>query len=240
MNKLFLGINKQIELPESNFLYLHDDIPNIPRARVFDISHHSFNPLKHITYKKARELAQVLYTLYPQGENTLTVRNGKYDLLKALLTTTRLDKIDVSDEVNAMIADLLISPVLTHVLCRPTNFSFNPQSVILVRLNRAQIGDFDALALGLFLINHYPGQLVIPDFGFYARDAHAGLVRDNRLIAGINSLAELPLQLRKEMLLIKDKIPQGCLLEDAKTLAAYAHIPEATNAWHAFLEAAMV
>ena len=46
---------------------------------------HSFNPLTNIDYKKAREIADILYTVSPQGENTLTVRNGKRALLKMLL-----------------------------------------------------------------------------------------------------------------------------------------------------------
>src|SRR5882757_1827636 len=50
-------------------------------------------PLKDIDYKKARQLAEVLYTLAPQGEGTLTVRNGKRALLTALLNAKRLDKV---------------------------------------------------------------------------------------------------------------------------------------------------
>ena len=96
----------------------------------------------------------MLYTAYPQGENTLTVRNGKRTLLKALLSADRLDKVEGDEEVTGMIGDLLQSPVLTRVLCRPTNFSFSPNSLILARLNRAELGDFDALVLGLFLIAH--------------------------------------------------------------------------------------
>src|SRR3984885_11698253 len=63
-----------------------------------------------------------------------------------------------------MIDDLLMSPVRKRVLCNPTNFSFNPRSVILAKLNRAELGDFDALVLGLFLMAHFKGQVVVPDF----------------------------------------------------------------------------
>ena len=35
----------------------------------------------------------MLYTIAPQGENALTVRNGKRTLLKALLASERLDKL---------------------------------------------------------------------------------------------------------------------------------------------------
>lgn len=65
-----------------------------------------------------------------------------------------------------MIEDLLTSPVLRQVLCNATNFPFKRGSVILARLNRAELGDFDALVLGLFLMLYFKGQIVVPDFGF--------------------------------------------------------------------------
>ena len=201
MNKLYLGFSKQIELPKRNFLFIDDDIFDFPQSRVFDPTNHSFNPLKDIDYKKARALADVLYTATPQGENTLTVRNGKRALLQALLKADRLDKVRGDDEVTAMIADILTSPILRRVLCNPKDqFSFNPRSVVLARLNRAELGDFDALVLGLLLINHFKGQIVLPDFGFYGCDAHISLIRENRLIAGVNFLDELPLRLRNSVL----------------------------------------
>jgi len=115
MNKLFVGLTKIVE-PQRG-LFIHDDVPPIPRARIFDPAKHSFNPLKDIDYPTARALAEVLYTAYPQGENTLTVRNGKRSLLKALLSANRLDKVEGDDEVKGMIDDLLVSPVLKRVLC---------------------------------------------------------------------------------------------------------------------------
>jgi hypothetical protein len=38
-----------------------------------------------------------------------------------------------------MIDDLLQSPVLKSVLCKPTNFSFSPNSLILAKINRAEL-----------------------------------------------------------------------------------------------------
>ena len=70
-----------------------------------------------------------------------------------------------------MIADLLVSR-FSGVLCGAQNFRSPPISVILARLNRAELGEFDALVLGLFLMAHCPGHLVIPDFGFYGREVH--------------------------------------------------------------------
>lgn len=242
MNALRIGFSKEIELPRGGFLYIDDELPDLPpRARVFDPATHSFNPLSGITYRSARELAEVLYTTTPQGENTLTVRNGKRALLPALLDGGRFDKIeDDSEEVMAFKNDLLRSPVLRHVLCQPKNqFSFNPNSKIFARINRAELGEFDALVLGLILINHYKGQLVIPDFGFYGRDAHASLVRTERLIAGVYHLAELPLRLRNVMLLIQDKQASGALYDDAVLLARFAGLTPGTNAFNDYVEGAI-
>jgi hypothetical protein len=60
------------------------------------------------------------------------------------------------------------------MLCNRTDFSFNPCSVILARVNRKELGDFDALIIGLLLMSHFEGQAVVPDFGFTAESATPG------------------------------------------------------------------
>jgi hypothetical protein len=64
--------------------------------------------------------------------------------------------------------------------------------------------------------------IVVPDFGFYGREGHVSVIRENRLVAGVNSLGELPPKLRQSVLLIKDKEAAGATVEDAETLAKYA------------------
>jgi hypothetical protein len=66
----------------------------------------------------------------------------------------------------------------------------------MARINRAELGDFDALVLGLLLMGHFKGQLVVPDLGFYGRDAHVSLVREERLIGGVNLAAREAAQRR--------------------------------------------
>lgn len=223
MNKLYLGFSKQIDFPKGKFLFINDEIPNIPKARIFEPTKDCFNPLQNINYRSARELADALYTIAPQGENTLTVRNGKRALLPLLLKARRFDNIKGDEEVTGMVDDLLNSPVLNRVLCTTGNqFSFNPNSIVLARLNRRELGDFDALVLGLFLMNQFKGQIIVPDGGFYLREAHVSLIREERLIIGLNTLSELPLRLRQAVLLIKDKDASGALFEDADTLARYS------------------
>lgn len=248
VNKLFVGFSKEVELPKGGYLFISDDVPELPRARVFDPTKHSFNPLSNISYKKAREIADILYTVSPQGENTLTVRNGKRALLKMLLDgPERLDKLDrdygKADvgplEALATVDDVLVSPVLRRVLCNPTNFSFKPTSKILARIDRAELGDFDSLVIGLLLMAHFKGQLVVPDFGFYGRDCHVGLIRENRLIAGVNFLGELPPKLRQSVLLIENKVPSGATLEDAETLARYEGHVDRTTGFNDFVQEAV-
>lgn len=240
MNKLHIGFTTTIEPPKSGCLFIDDTPAHFPRARIFDPAIHSLNPLKDITYKKARELTEALYTITPHGENTLTVRDGKRALLKAILKADRLDRIEGDEEVDAMVADILVSPVLKRVLCNPTNFSFKPRSVIMAKLDRTQLGDFDALVLGLLLINHFKGQVVVPDFGFYGRDAHISLIRERRLIAGVNFIDELPLRLRHAALLIEEKVPSATTLNDAETLAKYAGFIPGTNGFNDFVQHAIL
>jgi hypothetical protein len=197
-----------------------------PKARVFDPTRHSFNPLKGMDYKRARELAELFYTISPQGENTLTVRNGKRALLKALMKADRLDQVKGAkgdEEVKALIEDILISPILRKVLCTEENeFPFGgPNTKISARLDRAELGDFDALVLGLLLMSHFQGQIVCEDFGFYGREHHSRLIREERLIAGLRHLDELSGKLRQTILLIDEKIPSGTTVEDAEELAKY-------------------
>jgi hypothetical protein len=154
MNKLYVGFSKKVALPKGGCLLIDDEVPDVAKARVFDVGKHSFNPLKDLDYKRAREIADVLYTIAPQGENTLTVRNGKRAVLKVRLEAERLDRVvlksererkkdPADEEVRGMLDNLLASPVLRRVLCNPTNFSFNPNSTILARVSRKELGEFD-------------------------------------------------------------------------------------------------
>jgi hypothetical protein len=243
MNSLHVGFTKQIDLPKGSWLLIDDEPAAHPKGRTFDPLLHSFNPLRGIDYKRARELTEIFYTISPQGENTLTVRNGKRALLKALMKADRLDRVGGDDEVTGLVADLLASPILRRVLCSEGNgFSFGgPNSKISARLNRVELGDFDALVLGLLLMSHAKSQLIVPDFGFYGRDIHTRLVREERLVAGINFLGELSPALRKTVLLIEEKIPSGATVEDAEELAKYVRpsLGRDTNKYRAFLEDAI-
>ena len=105
--------------------------------------------------------------------------------------------------------------------------------------DRAELRDFDALLLGLFLTAHYKGQVVVPDFGFYGREMHTSLIRQERLIAGIDTLQELSPKLRQAVLLIEDKVGSGTTFDDGETLAQYAGLVRGRNNYNDFVEASM-
>jgi hypothetical protein len=241
MNQLIVGTKRNIQPRTKPCLFIHDDVPHISPAKIFDPTKHSLDLFSKITPRRARELAHLLYLAYPEGENTLTVRNGKRTLAPILRDAERLDRITTTDdEIRALIDDLLFLPELRNPLCGTKNvFPLRRDTVILARLNRAEIGDFACLLLGFVLISMYKGQIIIPDFGFYGRDTHISLVREKRLIAGVNHLGELPPQLRSACLLIKDKHGAGALYDDAETLAQYARLSKGTNEYNDFISHAM-
>jgi hypothetical protein len=252
MNRLFVGSKRKIGLPKRGYLFIGDEVPDVPQARVFDPAKHSFNLLKGLDYRKSCDIVDAFDAAFPRGDGTLTKDTGLEfigECLEAMPKTLR--QLIPAPERNASpghiwahnkVRRILRSPVLSAALCNqsPPAFSFNTRSVILARINRADLGEFDALVLGLFLMAHYKGQLVVPDFGFYARDAHASLLRgEGRLIAGVNTLEELPPKMRQQSLLISDKVASGTTTQDAEILAGYARLKRDTVAFNDFVSNAI-
>lgn len=247
MNKLLVGVNREHELPGGGYFFIDDEVPEVRRGKLFDPERHSFNPLEGMTYRRACYLVDALMALFPGGGSTLTKEGVPNVLLEAFLSKgARLDGLleersaDPSYvSAKRMLERVMRSPVLRRVLCgEGERFSFSKDAKILARINRAELGEFDALALGLFLIGQTKGQVIVPEFGFYGRDLHVSLIREERLIAGVNFLSELRRQelLKDAVLLIKDKVGEGCLFEDAETLARYAGYMPGTVGFSTFVE----
>lgn len=213
--------------PLTDELFRHSKFPKNWRVTDFDHHKHTFNPLKEISYRTARDFVETIDALYPAGSATLTKETGLSFILRSLLSKPQSlhklipppDKKSTPGHVWAYdkISDLLVSPVLERVLTGGNTFSF--QGTIIARLDRAKLGDADCLALAHFLISRYKYTVIIPDFGFYGRKSHVTLIRQNRLIAGLNFLDESPL--KNELLLIDKKSASRCTYSDAKTLAEY-------------------
>jgi hypothetical protein len=95
-----------------------------------------------MTYRKARDFADVVFG--EAGKDTLTVRNGKRALVRLLLKAKRLDRLaggrnDDEQEAMAMVDDLLLSPVLKDVLCKPTSRWVLSGASIVARIRRADM-----------------------------------------------------------------------------------------------------
>jgi hypothetical protein len=243
-NVLIVGSNKEpvLDYLHHPFLLIDDgaliDQLDLPSSRLFDVSIHSLDPLKDMTYKRARDFIAVLDAVFPEGPETLTHKNSNFVLLKALLSAPeRLDTLvpDTKDTRDAYqkIQTLLLSPVLKRVLTRRTNKSL--KGTVLARLNRAELGDFDCFVLANLLISQYRGQVVIPDFGFYAHAGHTALMRQNRLVAGVNTLDEVP-ELKSQLLLSETRIASHSTVSDAAVLAEYAGILPNTGTFHDFID----
>jgi hypothetical protein len=256
MNEIIVGADKTPIIEcidfETNFLLI-DDGPLIdalkipPRRKVirFDVGKHRFNPLHGMDYRRAREFVAVLDAIFPEGGSTLTKKNANFVLLEALLDEPtylhkllRPDKKDpAKQDAYQKIETLLMSPVLRAVLCKATNFSLN--GIVLARLDRAVLGDFDALVLASLLISQFKGQVIVPDFGFYGREHHVALIRQERLIAGLTTLSEVSPRLQQALLTIPNKSASGATYEDAATLANYERLEPRTNKHGDFIQEAM-
>lgn len=240
MNFLLVGADKTplLEVELSRDVLIVDDGPlidslEIPARRKvtrFDISKHHLNPLHQMDYRRAREFVAVMDAVFPEGENTLTKKNSNFVLLNALLDkpTYLHQLIEEPDKKDAArvdayqkIATLMLSPVLSAVLCKPTNFSL--KGIVLAKLDRAKLGDFDAFVLANLLISQFQGTIILPDGGFYLRDHHISLIRQERLVAGLTTLAGVHSdRLRQELLTIEEKVGSKATFADADELANYS------------------
>lgn len=259
MNLVSVGTSP-LDLPEGGFLYLNDEVPQIPRARYFDYRKHSIDLLHNLDYRKACDIVDAFDALFVVTGGTLTESTGLEYLAERLDhipdAGNMIDFIPPPDSkspsghhwAHGKVQRLMRSPVLRKVLTGKPNFALDPTKRTFARLNRAELGDFDARALAYFLIALFPGTVIIPDFGFYGRTTHIRLIRENRLIAGVRSLKRIERNdpdLHDELLLIENKVIKGALYPDAVTLADYsetasgARLEEDTVGYNEFLKDAM-
>lgn len=253
---LILGTDKTdtliAHLPERYLLIedgkIADRLPRRGIKRLDFENRHHFNLLDDMDYQGARRFIDILDARFPEGADTLTRKASNHTILKALLRhrAATLDKLiwlpekPTPGQIDAYqkIETLLFSPVLKRALLRPINFPMDGKLV--ARLDRATLGDFDCFILGNLLMALYQGHIVVPDFGFYGRPHHIQLMRQNRLIAGLNSLSEIKSpELRDALLLMDEKIACHCLPKDAEELAQYTGFLKDTVGYSDFIAAAV-
>jgi hypothetical protein len=242
--ELYIGLSRKIDPPPGGFLFIHDALPRIDHRRplTFDPRRHSFNPFPDCSYLSAVYFIEVLDALFPRGGSTLTKDMGLDLILTTLLSSRSPSLRTLLPKPNKLsspghlwayskLQRIFLSPILSRVFDPSRHqFTFHPHRPILARIDKQDLGDFDAKFIALMLIAYYKGQLVIPDYADYALDSHIRLIQQKRLIAGINHFAELPTRLRAAMMLIPDKTPAGALYDDAALLAKFAHLrPDPTR-----------
>lgn len=247
MLQLHLGTH-DLKPTRRGCLFIHDTVPDFLLSSVFDPTKHSLDVLKGMTPRRARDLADVLFSLTPEGENTLTARRARSSLMHALAKAEDFERMTFEGEgaeyAKMLVDDMLFIPELASVLCgRKPVFSLVPDKRIIAHLDRKKLGDFTCLAIGLVLMNMYKGQVIVPDFGFYARPSHTSLIRENRLIAGLRYLDEVPLPMKRTLLTIPDIRTRNVLYEDALLLAKFKGLrPDPLredNDYDAFISLAM-
>lgn len=232
MNRIIIGTKRSIEIPRGNCLVICDElIPTKRRVQLFDYTRHGFNPLSGLDYRKACELVDIIGALFPGGDETLTKTTGLEAIFDALdASPTSLDGLIQEPDKKSTtghfwaygkVRRIMRSPMLRKMLTARSDFVFNPRSVILARVNRKELGSFDAKAVALFLMMQFKGQICVPDYGSYAIDMHSSLLDEGRLIAGVNYLDEMPEKLQKRFLLLPQEniIAEGALFDDAVLLA---------------------
>ena len=216
----------------SSFLLIADDTSlfeeHFPRAKVFDVHQHSFNPLRGIDDIRAREFAEALYP----DKDLMTYRNGKRALTRMFLEASRLDKLPAIkhsgyDDAKETVDDLLLSPIARRVLCNPTNFSF--KGVVLARLNRAELGDYLCKLFSVLLIGQVKRHVIVLDGGYHLRDFHTSLVWQERLTVGLRNLSDVSDTLKDALLTIKDKRIYRTSRRDAEELIIYTKHTEPRN-----------
>lgn len=201
-------------------------IPPRRKAVHFDYRTHKLNPFDDLTSARIDAFASIMSRAFPAGATTLTKENGLDEIEIALHEgASRLDElIDPPDKKSPpekawayrKVQKLLRDPVLKNVLLEHCNFSL--KGIVLARLNRTEIGDVACRILGNVLMDRYRGHIVVSDFGFYAAPHHVPIVLEGRITAQVNTLSELPGELRG-LFLLREKLPAHCTYEDALTLA---------------------
>jgi hypothetical protein len=243
MNRLEIGIAETpFEYPQGSLVITDDQTPK--RGEVlFDYSEHGLSPLP-LKYPMNREFAAALWP----DKDLMTYRNGQMALADHVVKADRLDHIkyttsDDDKEVRRVVKNVLLSPLLKKMLRKPIPRWLNSGSTVLARLNRKEIGDFDAQIIANILMLVFKGPVAIEDFGGYARDHHARLIREGRLIARVRKLSQLPEKI-EDVRHLMENVPIGCSYDDAVKLASEARLKpdpdRKNNDYNEFIKTAMV
>jgi hypothetical protein len=193
-----------------------------------------------VQYREAREFAAAAYP----DKDLMTYLNGRRALTRLVMNADRLGRLKYrrTDDDQEARGVILLSRSWGKLYESRSLGGSCPAVRSLHELSRREIGDDDARIIANILISQIKGQVVIEDFGFYARRHHAALIREERLIAGVYTLSEFDNELRERSMLMP-KEGKRCTFEDAEELAKYAgHRPDLSpqdSDFNRFVAAAM-
>jgi hypothetical protein len=194
MNFLQVGFApKHFEYP-SGSLVITDEPAIESGAKLYDPAEHGLNPLP-MKYRESREFAAAAYP----DKDLMAYRNGRRALTRLIMNADRLDACITSAAMSTRKRKASWKILCSRRYCGECCASrFRAGSMPEARLLRArkEIGDDDAKIIANIRVSQFKGQIVVEDFGFYAREHHSALIRQERLIAGVYTLSELPEKLR--------------------------------------------
>jgi hypothetical protein len=196
MNKLVIGLaEKQFEYPNGSLVII--DEPILKRVvEVYEPAKHGLNPLP-MEYREAREFAAAVFP----DKDLMTYRNGRRALTRLVMGADRLDRLEYTRDDDDQAARGLWRIFSSHLYYGPRYANQFLGGSIGRHDRRAphrkEIGVEDARIIASILVAQFEEQILIEDFGFYARPFHTALIREDRLIAGVYTLSELDDKLRR-------------------------------------------
>jgi hypothetical protein len=232
MNELHVGRGVVVEdlLPaKGGYLLISDFLPEVFSAQEFDPNVHGFNLIKDKTYRTKSDVVDLIDGIFTRGENTLTKDMGlefiweHLDDCTSLIDLIPLPQKDATNGhlwAHSRINRILRSPLLRRVLCSEKPFKFKKGVKIHARVSPRAITSFDALVLARALIMTYDG-VVVTDMERYGHESHVSLILEDRLVAWVRVLRNVPERLRRSLLSIENKFGHKTIREDAEILAEY-------------------
>jgi hypothetical protein len=180
------------------------DVTDANHAAGFNVLNNVPDDKRHTTISTFKTVLNILYS---EGANTLTRLRANHLLTTALtnllsksdttllhvveeLTDTfpnwdKKDKASSVLDIETRLGDLLAFPLLRNIVGQPrTTFSLEAGKIVIVNLDRAEVGDLTAKFLGLLLATHAKNHVYLNDIDFFATDYLATLFpRNNFTVA---------------------------------------------------------
>jgi hypothetical protein len=135
-------------------------------------------------------------------------------------TIDAMDEREYANSVAFLLSNfrtLFMNPLVRNIVGQ-TSSTINQADIIIANLDRATLGDDTAKLLGILLMVHSRGQVLITDYGSFKAPLP---LSQERFTISLNYLSELPASLQQAVLGIDDKYVLKTTLQDAEELKDY-------------------